>query len=191
MKTILVVGDTESGKDDLLEFVLDRGRDILPKFGYLRFDDFLIKDHFRSYDKNLDQIRAFQKDFQENIKKKFSELKKSNENLIINAHFFARMKHGFISLMSAKLYNTFKPDAVIIIELYPKKLDPRFKFMLKKDNPLQIRNLRLEQDIIRKFATMFTSSTDSMLKVVQVDKDEVKEAFDEIMDVVKFVLGEK
>ena len=191
MKTVLVVGDRESGKDDIIEFVLGRGKDILPKFGYLKFDDYLIKDVYDTYNKNLDDVKKFQKDFQKKVSDHFKELKKSHDFVIINAHFFAHLKHGFVSLMTQKMFKTFKPDIVIVIELYPKKLDPRFRHMHKKANPLDIRNLRLEQDIIRKYATLYTSSTDSILKVVQVDKDEVKRAFNEVMDVVTFVLGDK
>jgi len=189
MKTILVVGDRESGKDDLLEFVLDRGKKVLPKFGYLRFDDFLVKDVYRTYNKNLKGIRKFQVDFQKKVTKAFEEMKKEHNNIIINGHFFAELRHGFMPLMSQELFKVFKPDALIIIELYPQKVDPRFK-MFKKRDPINIRNLRLQQDITRKFATMYISSGDVMLRVVQVNKDDVKQAFTEVMETVKFVISE-
>ena len=67
----------------------------------------------------------------------------------------------------------------------------RAQKLFKKQDPYDIRSLRLQQDIIRKYAAMYTSSGDTMLKVVQVEKDKVHHAFTEIMDAVKFILKEK
>lgn len=190
MKTILVVGDRESGKDDLIEFVLKRGKKLLPDFGYIKFDDYLTRGVYHTYDKSLKDIKKLQSGFQRRVIKDFEELKKIHQNIIINGHFFVEMKHGFVSLMNSDLYNVFKPDALIIIELYPQRVDPRFR-MFKKQNPFDIRSLKLQQDIIRKFATMYTSSGDTILKVVQVEKDKVNQAFNEVMDTVKFILSER
>ncbi len=190
MKTILVVGDRESGKDDLLEFVLDRGKGALPDHGYLKFDDYLVKDAYNAYNTNIGGVRKFQRDFQRKVARRFEELKAKHENIIINAHFFARLRCGFVSLLNVDMFNTFKPDAVIIIELYPRKPDPRFKMMLKKREQIDLKALKLEQDMIRKFATLYTSSNDSILKFVQVEEDNVNAAFREIMDTVTFVLRE-
>lgn len=190
MKTILVVGDKESGKDDLIEFVLNRGKKILPDYGYLKFDDYLVKGVYNAYNKNLKGVRKFQRDFQKRVTRRFEELSKKHKNIIINAHFFANLKHGFVSLINQELFNEFKPDAVIIIELYPKKLDPRFKRMFKP-KPFDIKRLRLEQDMIRKYAALYTSSSDIILRVVQVEKDNVNLAFKQVTDTVNFVLGDK
>ena len=190
MRTVLVVGDKEAGKDDLIEFVLERGKKILPDYGYLKFDEYLIKDVYQTYDKGFNGITKFRKDFHKKVTKRFGELKRKHKNIIINAHFFTELKHGFVSIVSDELFNVFKPDAVIVIELYPKKDDPRFRYMFRKDIT-DLKGLRLEQDIIRKFATMYTSSNDSILKVVQVDKDNVNHAFREVMNTITFVLGGK
>ena len=190
MKTVLVVGDSESGKDDLIEFVLNRGKGILPKYGYLKFDEYLLKDTYDAYNKGLMDIKKFQKDFHKKVVKRFEELKAKHKNVIINAHFFAKLRHGFVSLMSTELFNTFKPDAVIVIELYPRKLDTKYRLRFKKKQ-IDLKSLRLEQDITRKFATMYTSSTETLLRFVQVEKYNVNLAFKEVMDTVAFVLGDK
>jgi adenylate kinase len=187
MKTILVVGDSESGKDDLIEFVLNRGEKILPKFGYLKFDEYLLRDTFKAYDKGLIDIKKFQKDFHKKVSARFTELKKKHKNVIINAQFFAQFRHGFISLVNTELFNIFKPDAIIVIELYPRKLDTKYRLRFAKE-PINLKKLRLEQDINRKFATIYTSCNETLLRFVQVEKHNVKEAFNEVMHTIKFIL---
>jgi adenylate kinase len=187
MKTILVVGDSESGKDDLIEFVLNRGQKVLPNYGYLKFDEYLLRDTFRAYDKGLIDIKKFQKDFHKKVTDRFMELRKKHRNIIINAQFFAQFRHGFISLVNNELFNTFKPDAIIVIELYPRKLDTKYHLRFKND-PIDLKKLRLEQEINRKFATIYTSSNETLLRFVQVEKHNVNEAFNEIMHTVKFIL---
>lgn len=188
MKTILVVGDSESGKDDLLEFVLDRGKAVLPDYGYLKFDEYLVKDVYGAYNTSLEGVRKFQRDFRAKVSRRFGELKAKHENVIINAHFFTKLRHGFVSLLGPELFNAFKPDAVIIIELYPRKPDPRIRTLFKK-KPIDAKSLRLEQDMIRKFAAIHAAAAGTMLKFVQVEEDNVNAAFRDIMDTVTFILS--
>ncbi len=189
MKTVLVVGDSESGKDDIIEFILNRGKDVLPDYGYLKFDEYLIKGIYNAYDKNLKDVKKFQIDFQKKVTKRFEELSKKHENIIINAHFFARVRHGYISLINHEMFNTFKPDTIIILELHPKPPDPKFGFIKKRK--VDVAALKIEQDIIRCFAIKYAASSNALLRVVQVKEDNVNRAFNEVMDVIMFTLGDK
>jgi adenylate kinase len=191
MKTVLVVGDSESGKDDIIELALKRVKSGLPEYGYLKFDEDLTKGVYEHYNSGLADIRKFRTEFQKKAVEKFNGLRKDHGNMVINARFFVSLRHGFVSVLDKGMFEAFKPDAIIIIELNPKKFNPKFRPMFKEKEPINLRELRLEQDMIRKYAALYASSSDCILRFIQVEKENVNNAFKEVTDIMKFTLGGK
>ncbi|MFH1978043.1 MAG: AAA family ATPase [Candidatus Aenigmatarchaeota archaeon] len=188
---ILITGTRESGKDAILDLVLEGSRKLLPRFEYSRFHDIMKKslpkerDVIRkatSFDNfNAKQISDIKSNFEKNAIAEFTRLAKS-QNLIISGYFTIRAKQGYIPLISEKFFKKFSPDVIINLEMRaPDKPKP-------KDMP-EIAGILKHQETNRIMAVSLATLTGTTVKTIKVRHGNIKYALKELSKTLEYHLG--
>jgi adenylate kinase len=191
MSLILVAGIPESGKDTLLEMVLEGSRKNLPPFRLLKFDDLISYDVNKeskeldmwSFSERTKQIKNIQSGFHKKLRSSIDMLDRTEKNIIVDGYFTFRTHEGFVPLLYSQSARSFYPDMIIIAELGLKSPE-----LLRKLGRERVRQLRYHQDINLNYATNYSSLTRSPINIVRIEYGNVKEALRDMTDLITLAL---
>ncbi len=174
---LFISGTAESGKDALVELVLNGYRNALKGYSYISFDDIirrLVGSGRIEFGSTLSEIKEFESSFSE-------QLEKADGKLVINGYFCADTPHGYVPLISRRLFKELSPNLIILFEE-----DIRImRKSLAASDP--VRKLLREQEMNRIWAHSLAAETGSIVKTIKVSSGNVKESLREFADVLRFV----
>lgn len=184
MANILVTGIEESGKDVILDMILQGSKKLLPKFRYIKFSDLGVGFIEGSSDINK------KKKLWDNLNKKLEnvvkeELKKKG-NIIINGCFTLKTSRGYLPVISADFFKLLKPDVLITIEFDTDIDKIHIKPVAK--NIGNINSIKEYQSVNRKYAVFYSALTGTPTEIIKVKYGNIKRALRDTKDIVKMYL---
>lgn len=167
-KKILIVGVEESERDSLVEMVLKRNKKFLPHLTFARLPDF---SHLP-----VKRIKAKRKAFY----KEFEKVLKRKGHLVLSGSLTFKTPLGFTPLFTTPL---FTPDLTILLELDTREavIVPGYGIARRK---VDRRGIRFQQELNRYYAILLLSP----LKILPVDRGNIKKALRELKEVVQIAL---
>jgi len=174
MKLVLITGSPETDKDSVVDLALERLRNFRPKFRYLDFDKLGVKPGL-----SLENLKSFPSRLHEKLEKELvSELRGSKNNIIINGYLTLKTQYGCFPALTQEFFRVFKPDSLIILESSPGDLvrDPKASHEILR-----------QQDLDRNYGIMYTSLSDSPVRVMTIEKSNVALAVKELLEYLKLV----
>ena len=198
MKLILIAGVEDSGKDTILEMVLQGSKKKLPKFDYVKFDDLVFKKprsvssrfghralaESIEFSENIDQIIKARQDIYTKLEKKVKVNLKAKKFVVVNGYFTMKTLRGYVPIISEQFFKTFKPEMIILMEA---DASARNRSMLKRGLDY-IEATRLQQEINRNYASLYASSTDAVLRIIKVRHGDIKTAITQLRDTLSFAM---
>jgi len=198
MKLILVTGVEDSGKDTILEMVLQGSKNRLPDFDYVKFDDLVFKKaksvssrfghralaESMEFSENIDQIIKTRQEIYTKLEKKVKTDVKTNMFVIINGYFTMKTLRGHVPIISEQFFRAFRPELIVLMEA---DVSDRNRHLLKKGSD-HMESVKLQQEINRNYASLYASATDAVLKIIRVKHGDIKSAIVDLRDVLKFAM---
>ena len=186
MKIVFIAGLQETGKNEIVGMVLKNMRSILPEINLIDFDDILAES--MQIDKtpgelditlfnDMKNIRKIQKNFSRLLEKKMVGKVRTGRHLVVNGYFTLHTPEGEMPLVSETFFDTYRPEAIINIELELIKGDPDAKRIVTI------------QDINRNHASNFSAVSGADLKIIKVRKNNFRPAINEIVKTMKFIFS--
>jgi len=175
---IFVSGNPESGKNEILNMVLQGYKKMLPKFRYVKFDDIIPKPP--KMERDIDNIKKFCKNFYSKLEKILIRELKKGSNLIINGYFTIKTEQGYIPILPDNFFESFKPDVLILIEVLPSRPET---YMMETEHMDW-----LQQEINRDYVSFYSAKSGAMVKVIKVKLGNIGGAIRETAGVIRFAL---
>jgi adenylate kinase len=198
MKLILVTGLEDSGKDTILDMVLQGSKQTLPDFDHIKFDELIFKKtksvssrfghsalaESMDFSKNIDQIIKTRQDIYSKLEKNIKANIEAKKSVILNGYFTMKTRRGFVPIISEQFFKTFKPDMIVLMEA-----DASIKNgHIVKKGPDHIESVKLQQEINRNYASLYASTTDAVLVIIKVSHGDVKSAIRELRSCLTFAM---
>lgn len=175
MKSIMVSGVKETEKDSLIEICVKRSG---LKIYLLSFKQ-LIPKKFKPFDiKTLEEAEEFKRVLKKHIEIAVCRYAKENKPLVVNGFFTVKTRLGSIPVLSESFFHLFKPSLFLILEIDPSEFP---KDLAKK--------IEEEQAINREQAELFSTCIGCPFKIIRVEKNNIKETLDKIIDTFRMVFG--
>ncbi len=127
------------------------------KNGFLRLED-MKKSYLSIYDE---------------IEKTLNNSKRSAFNIVLDASFSLNKPFGYVPLITDRFFSIFRPDVMLIIE---SKLEDF------RENPRELLAVRDHQEINRSYCMKFAADYGIPVKIIRVNRSEVKATIKEIQD---------
>lgn len=179
MKVVMVTGIEETDKNTIIDLAMSRSRKLLPNFSRVDFETGVkvveenIEESLEVVRDELSEIYAgFEKDV-------IGKMKSDGGHIILNTQLAAKTMHGYVPLVPAEFFKTFKPDVIILMEADPKDV-------AKTEE--EAREIRERQEINRHYATVYSMSFGSVLKIIRLKKGNVTGAVSELLETMKIIL---
>jgi len=198
MKLIFVAGIEDSGKDAILDMVLTGSKHRLPPFDYVRFDDvFFNKEKSISprfghralaesmdFSGNAGQITKAREQICKKLDSKLKEKSNVDKFIIVNGYFIINTLHGYVPVVSEQFFSSFKPGMIVLMEAED---SDKSRHMLKR-GPEYPESVRIQQEINRNYASLYTSATDAVLRIIKVRHGDIKSAIRELREALFFAM---
>lgn len=187
MVNIFVTGIEESGKEVILDMVLQSSKKLLPKFRYIKFSEFGVKDIKDTLSSDINKIKKMRNNLNKKLEKIVNEeLKKAKSNIIINGYFTLKTQRGYLPAVSAGFFKLLNPDVLINIEFDTNVDKIHIKHVVK--NIGNINTIREYQEINRKYAILYSALTGAPVETIKVKYGNVKKALRETGDIIRVYL---
>ncbi len=195
MKLIFVAGLEESGKDTLLNLVLN-SKNKISDFDRIAFDDIIFSKTkrisprlgHRALTESLDfcgdmgEMAKLRDEIHKKLEKKIKSCKKPL--VVINGYFTIKTYHGYVPVMTDQFFKKLRPDMIILMEA---DVPEKSRHLLKK-GPDYLDSLKLQQEIDRNCASLYASVTNAVLKIIKVRHGDVKTAIRKLTDTLTFAM---
>ncbi len=182
-RIVFVSGIPESGRKEIVEFVLRNAGKTLPEFEYVCLEDVMIKTLGIKGSEEIDLSKAFlsvspgiAKRFEKDVEKVMLAKIRSGNPIIMSGCLTLNTKEGQFPLLSERFFRKHKPYAIIIMEL--------------EEGPGEDR-LRTVQDINRNHASVISSLFGCEIKTIRVERGNYRKAIRELSEELKRILGKQ
>ena len=167
-RTVLFLGVDETDRDSLLELVLKVNKKYLPRLTLVKIPRFPESS-------GLKEITESMKSFY----KRFDRLLDVEGNRIITASTTTHTEAGFVPTFPQGFFERISPDFTILLETDARKPLPEYGIVRRKTDPT---GAAFQQHISRYYA----AHTGAPLKVIIVQKDNIKRTLKEIRELLMF-----
>ena len=185
-KLIMLIGGKETGKDSIVDVVM-QGYSKSKLLKFIRMDNIIQKElgNFKSIDwNNIEFIEKLRERIHISLEKEIIECFKNGKDVVLEGYFAFEIDNGYIPVLSGNFFDAIKPTAFIFYELHINKKIPR-----KREDIEKLLTLEKEQDVNKHYASVYSSVSGSLLKIIKVKDHGVKQALKETRDVINFALG--
>lgn len=173
MKVIFVGGLKDIDRKTIIDLALQRaGR----KREYKVVDFNLFEEISEEIEatSDLEMVKVILSKFQENVEKSLiSEIKQNTGGLIISGFLTFKTRHGYLRSLTEEFFRSFKPDAIILLELHP---DSFGKMDIDKIE---------HQHINRHFGLTYASIIGSVFKVIRFREKKMLDAVEALSNIIK------
>ncbi len=172
MKLILVAGTDHTEKNKLIGMAistLNNGNGY-KDFSHVNFSGLnSVKNGFLG----LNNIKESYLGVYDDLEKSLSNSKRNAFNIVLDASFAIDTPYGYAPLLTDRFFSIFRPDAIVLLE---NKLEDF------KDNPRELLKVKDHQEINRAYCFKFASQFSVPVKIIKVNKGEMKMTVKDIQD---------
>mgnify|MGYP000356637450 CR=1 FL=1 len=190
MRFLLVTGVEESNRDEITGLALRGVKKSLPNFRYLRFSDIMNIPEGTSClsgDETIDDIHKIREKFRRRLKKMLVSEMKKGTNVIVSTYLTLNTRYGYLPLLSCEFFSVFRPDMLVLMEVETDVKGSRVKRIFGSRENLGL--IEEQQRINREYAVQCLSVSDSFLKILRVQPDNIKRTLREVSEIIRFGVG--
>lgn len=188
MKRVLIVGTVEGDKDAIIDTVVNTSRNVLPDFRYLKFHDMLTQKDIKGFASDMGKASGIKAKIEKSV---YEAVEGNPGNIVVNGFFSLKTGGGFFPIIDSKVFSLIKPDAIILMEsdLSVMRIDDSLIPTNKEiDSIEKLRALNMKQSLNRIYAVSHSLAHGSSVKMVMIDKDDVKSVIKKTRDALSFAL---
>jgi len=190
MITILATGIEESGKDSILDMVLNGFKGDLLDFSYLKFDkiikNLILKQKITNLNSlKIEEFKKLQSSVNSEMERVLQREMKRNANIIINTGLVLKTVRGYFPLLTPEIFNTAKPDIIMLFEIATDK--DHISYIIQKEK-YDMEDVLDRQIINKRYALNYSSSLGCLLKVIKIEFGNLRAAIKETKDFIEYVM---
>lgn len=171
---VLVAGIDDSGRDEIVEMVLQSYKNMMPANTLVKASAF-IPD--LGSERDLGKLSKMRDNALVKLEKAVvSSLKNKSGNIILAAGLTRKTIHGFMPVITEDIVDTIKPDLIIFMEILPARADAYMEH-----EHIDWAHQRFE----RQMAGLFSLRASSPLRVVKVRPGRVRDALKDAADALR------
>jgi adenylate kinase len=170
---ILVAGLDDSGRDEIVEMVLQSYKKMMPVNTLVKAADF-IPDV--SAERGLDRLSKMRDNSLIKLERTLVSALKNGSNIVLAAGLTRKTVHGYMPVVTRDLVDTIKPDLIVLMEILPRRADDYMEH-----EHIDWTHQRFE----RQTAGMFSVRTGAPLRIIKVRPGKVKDALKEAADALR------
>ncbi len=177
MKLILVSGIEQTDKNKLLGMAIST---LNNGTGYKDFYhiDFSGMNSVKNGFARLSDVKNSYISMYEDLERVFSSSKRNAFNIVLDASFTINKGYGYVPLITDRFLSLFRPDVIMLIE---NRLEDF------KDIPREFHTIKEQQEINRAYCIKFASEFGIPMKIIKVNKSEIKATVKEMQDYLSSV----
>ena len=173
---VLVAGLDDSGRDEIIEMVLQSYKNMLPANMLIKALDF-IPDI--GSERSLAKLSKTRDNALVRLEKAVVSSLKEGTNIVLAAGLSRKAIHGYMPVITEDLVDTIKPDIIIFMEILPHRVEAYMEH-----EHIDWTHQRFE----RQMASLFSMRTGAPLKIIKVRPGRVKDALKEAADTLRAVM---
>ncbi len=170
---ILVTGLDESGRDEIIEMVLQGCKNMLPHVTLIKASEFMPDIES---ERSITRLAAMRENALAKLEKTVVSSLKGGGNIVLTGGATKSTKHGYMPLITEDFIEKIKPDLIILMEVVPHRIE---SYMEHEHMDWQ------QQKMERYMASMFSLRTGALLRVIRVKSGKVKDAIKESADALR------
>lgn len=174
-RKILFTGTPESGKDELLEYVLSHDNNVGKRFNVYNLEKLAGEAEFPEggiadgdSEARMSRIASMQANFEGKLRSLERKLVKERKNIILNSPITKETPMGVVPLMTEEFMKAFEPDIIILVE--------------SAEDDVSVRMIN------RNHAARISEETRAILKIIPLEKGNFKKSLKEIVEVMEETL---
>lgn len=172
MKLILVTGIEQTDKNKLIGMAistLNNGNGY-KDFSHINFDGL---DSVRTGFLRLADVKESYLSLYEELEKQLTSSKRNAFNIVLDASFTINTSYGYVPLVTERFFSIFRPDVIVVLEA---RLEDY------KDNPKVFYAVKEQQEINKMYCVKYAANFGIPIKIIRVNKSEVRSTVKEIQD---------
>lgn len=170
---VLVTGLDDSGRDEIIEMVLQGYKNMLPANTLIKASDF-IPDV--GSERSLAKLSKMRDNSLNKLEKTVVSSLKMGANIVLAAGLSIKTVHGLMPVITEDIVETIKPDIIVFMEILPHRVEAYMEH-----EHVDWTHQRFE----RQMASLFSMNAGAPLKIIKVRPGRVKDALKEAADTLR------